>query len=339
MRKLNIVLIGYGYWGRNIARIILNHPLCKFLYIIDENKNRRESATQLIEERFVYENIHQLLIDNHNIDATIIATPVSTHYKLTKVCLLHKIPVLCEKVLSNDLEEIKELVHLSIEQKAYLDVDYTFLHNSVVQHIKASIDRDELGRLNYLTFKRTGLGPIREDVNVIYDLIPHDISILYYWLGMPQWVIANSRCVLTQSKADTVFVQIGYQKGLTIQLIASWASPLKQRMIEVVGEKKMFIFDDTSSSEKLKIYSTKSDYHSMATDFASFQLSLKSGDINIPQIDYPEPLNEMITHFLLNLHRKVEKDDSNYDFLINNSIIINAIITSSENKGKRIDIL
>lgn len=335
--KINIALIGYGYWGINLARVIKNNPDCELIAIVDIDETKRNKAKQHYNSCLILKDLSEIF-ELNNITSIVIATPVSQHFPIVSECLKKNIHVLCEKVLSDKIEEIEELIALAEKHQVILDVDYTFLENSIVKEIKRILDTKQLGEINYMTFKRTGLGPIRSDVNVIYDLLAHDISILIYWIGIPHWVISTERCILKNQKADIAFIQLGFENNIIVNLHASWLCPLKQRQIEVVGVKGMLIFDDTTPSEKLKIIYTNSDYQSMATDFGSFQLSIKSGDIVIPNIIYPEPLKEKFNSFLAKIrNNKIDKNKNNETIKIN-SKVLEAIRLSAAQNSKKINI-
>ncbi|MBL7777665.1 MAG: Gfo/Idh/MocA family oxidoreductase [Chitinophagales bacterium] len=296
-KKINVALIGCGYWGKNLARIINEHPFTQLVVVCDQDECRANSVAASY-GAIAFSTDFKITITNYNIDAVVVASPVGTHYEVVKFALHNRKHVLCEKVLSTSSAQITELIDDAKTNNLSLLVGHTFLYNSVVKYIKHAIDESHLGDLLHLTFKRTGLGPIREDVDVITDLATHDLSILTYWLGKPESITTTARSYLVSSKADIAFVQCRYPNGIIADIQVSWLNPIKQRMIEVVGSKQMMIFDDVSTTEKLKIIQTGRDYQSQVKDFGSFQLSVKDGDIIIPRISYPEPLYEEFDDFV-----------------------------------------
>lgn len=300
---LNVALIGCGYWGKNLARIISEHQYAKLYLLCDTNIEQARALQTIYFDSKVETDYETVLLDS-NIDAVIVSTPVSTHYQIVKDALKNGKHVLCEKVLSTSVDEVRALINEAQTNGLALVVGHTFLYNTIVKHIKTAIERGDLGELLYLTFKRTGLGPIRSDVDVISDLAAHDLSILYYWLGKPNSCLATSRNFLTSQKADIAFIHCEYTDGPIVDLQLSWLSPMKQRIIEVVGTKQMMVFDDVSTTEKLKIIKTGRDYQSQVRDFGSFQLSVKDGDIIIPSIPYPEPLREEFDDFIFTIRSK-----------------------------------
>lgn len=296
-KTIKIALVGYGYWGRNLARIVNNSEQCLLCAVIEISDRNLSEIKTLYPNVAIYKN-HLEISNEDDIDAVIVATPVDTHYQIVKHCLLCGKHVLCEKVLSTDMSEILFLKKLAIEKNKILMAGFTFIYNAIVKYMKAIIQNGDCGEILYVTCKRTGLGPIRSDVDVIYDLATHDLSILINLIGKPIYVQLIKNAILNKSKADVAFIQAAFENSVIADIQVSWLSPMKQRIIEVVGTKQMLIFDDVSTFEKLKIIKTGRDYQSMIKDFASFQLSVKDGDIIIPSIYYPEPLKEEIDDFI-----------------------------------------
>jgi predicted dehydrogenase len=278
------------------------------------------------------------VVDDVFVDAVIIATPVSSHYLIARKCLLKGKHVLCEKVLSTNLQEIKELKSISETNKIVLEIGFTFLYNSIVERIKKEISKNKLGNIIYLTFKRTGFGPIREDVNAYTDLMSHDLSMCLYWIGIPDWVQAVGINVIQNSVSDVSFVQLGYKNGVIVQMFCSWITPLKQRIVEIVGSNGMIIFDDVNNSEKLKMITPSSSYYKQAMDFGSFQLSLKSGDIVVPNIEYPEPLMTEVQGFINKVKslRKQKEEFDTVEISENVAHILNMIEKSIINNSSKI---
>jgi predicted dehydrogenase len=315
---MNIVLIGFGYWGKNMARAIKKNISCKLFGIVDNNQKQLDDASKIY-FGIKFFNSYLDILSEKEVDAVVIATPVYTHAQLAFTFLNAKKHVLCEKALSTNSEEVENLIKIAIDNNRILMVGYTFLYNSIVIDIKKRIESKQLGKLYYATFKRTGLGPIRNDVDVITDLAVHDISIAIFWFGMPCWAKCIKQDVFKNGNADIAFIQLGYSTGFIVNIHVSWINPMKQREVEVIGERQMLVFDDVSTTEKLKVINKGNDYFSKLDDFGSFQLSIKDGDILIPNIYYPEPLTEEINSFLeqiqtqkinhekLNIAKKVAK--------------------------------
>lgn len=335
--KIHVCLIGYGYWGKNLARVAKAHPNVKLKYIVDTNQYALNGISESYSEtHFIQDPL--LAFKDKSVNAVIIATPVSQHEYLVEQALLHDKHVICEKILTLNATSTLRLSCLAKSQNKVLMTGYTFLFNSVVQHIKKQIEEGVVGKISYLTFKRAGLGPIRKDVDVIADLAAHDISMLLFWIGRPHWVSAVSGNVLGESGADVAYIQMGYEDGMTISIQSSWISPIKQRIVEIIGENGMLIFDDVHPTDKLKIIKTETDYVQAAKDFGSFQLSVKSGDIIISNLPYPEPLVTELSYFVQSVYNNAFGTLDVDRIAIDVAFILDGIRNSLENNSQKMSI-
>lgn len=294
--RINVGLIGYGYWGKNLARVLEASMDFNLLYICDSLQEERFIAREKHGNTSVVADVNHIFNDN-TVGAIVVATPVHTHFSLVEAALQKGKHVLCEKILARSTNEVQILLNLATQKKRVLDVDYTFLHNSVVHIIKRYISDNEVGTVRYLTFKRTNLGPFRSDVDVIEDLASHDLSILHFLMGKPDWVLATGADFHGQGLLDLAFIHLGYNNGTTALIQTSWINPEKQRIVEVIGTKGMLVFDDVNPLEKLKLIKSKKEYTTQYDDFGSFKMLGIAGDIIIPNILYLEPLREKISFF------------------------------------------
>jgi predicted dehydrogenase len=302
-KTIKTALIGTGYWGRNILRVGMECAEIEIISITDLQSNNFSTITSQYPGIRTFTD-YKKAIDDNRVDAVIIVTPVSTHFEIVQYALKKGKHVLCEKVLCTDVAEEKALWQLANAQGKILMVDFTFLFNSAVRYIKSAITQKAFGRIYNITMKRLGHGPIRKDVDVITDLVTHDLSILHYWLGKPRWVNAHRQSLLGKNRADTAFIQLGFANNITAAIHVSWLNPLKQREVVITGEEQMMIFDDVHPTEKIRIIKRGREYHTSAKDFGSFQISIKDGDIIIPNVPYPEPLSEMLIHFVDRIRKK-----------------------------------
>ena len=207
--------------------------------------------------------------------------------------------VLVEKPLAGTVADAEALAALEKETGRVLMVGHTFLFNSAVRAIKGYIDNGLLGEIRYLYFTRTGLGPIRQDVNALWDLAPHDFSMLRYWLGSdPIDLVARGQSFLKPDTEDVVFVTLSYPDRVLASVHVSWLDPVKVRSVTVVGDRKMVVFDDTHPTEKLRIYDKGADYQPREGGFAEFIAAVRDGDIVIPRLDQREPLRDQLEHFV-----------------------------------------
>ena len=301
MPKLKIGLIGYGYWGPNFARVITEADNCELKYCIDKDEKCLEKAKSKYPSVIASGDYSDLLKDKE-IEAVVLATPTKTHYKIAKECILAKKHVFVEKPLSYSVEEAQELINLAEENKITLMVGHVFLFNPAVKYIKEAIDQGEIGQLRHLHFQRRNLGPIRKDVNVLWDLAPHDISMALYFIGArPHSAIASGESFLQEGIYDVVSVSLKFPGNIMVNMILSWIDPVKIRDIAIVGDKKMIVFDDVSSTDKVKIFNKNVSVIKDTQDvsFGQYQILLHAGDdVLTPAIPSAEPLKEEFLHFI-----------------------------------------
>lgn len=296
---LRIAIIGFGHWGPNYARILAGTLGGARLVACAEPASGRLAA---FERQYpsarAYADYRRLLREG-DLDAVIVATPTSTHREVVEDCLRAGLHVLVEKPLASTVEDAEALAALARESGRTLMVGHTFLFNPAVRAIKRYIDEGQLGKIRYLYFQRTGLGPIRQDVNALWDLAPHDLSMLRYWLGAdPIDLVARGEAYLKPGTEDVVFVTLKYPEQVLASIHVSWLDPVKVRRVTVVGDKKMVVFDDTHATEKLRIYDHGADYQPREGGFAEFIAAVRDGDILIPRLEPGEPLREELAHFM-----------------------------------------
>jgi predicted dehydrogenase len=245
-----------------------------------------------------YADYKRMLRDG-DVDAVIVATPTSTHRDVVEHCLTSGVHVLVEKPLAGTVADAEALAAIQKSTGRVLMVGHTFLFNPAVRAIKGYIEQGLLGDIRYLYFTRTGLGPIRQDVNALWDLAPHDFSMLRYWLGAdPVDLVARGQAYLKPGTEDVVFVTLNYPDRVLASVHVSWLDPVKVRSVTVVGDRKMVVFDDTHATEKLRIYDRGADYQPREGGFAEFIAAVRDGDIVIPRLEQREPLREQLEHFV-----------------------------------------
>ncbi len=294
---IKIGIIGYGYWGINLLRNFMNAENCQVKTVVDFRPERLQIAQKAYPNIGITTNFDDVLNDLE-IDAVVIATPVFLHFELAKKALLAGKHVLVEKPLTASLAEATELVELADSKKLKLAVDHTFLFTGSVQKIKSLVDSETLGKIQYFDSTRINLGLFQPDVNVIWDLAPHDISILNYIITeKPVSVICTGQSHTSARLENIAFLNVLYQSDFIAHFNCSWISPVKIRRILIGGDKKMCLYDDLEPTEKLKIYDTgfsyktEEDKHKMLVDY-------RVGDIFIPKIAQNEALNAMANDFI-----------------------------------------
>tara|TARA_Y100001954_G_C15773725_1_gene585809 strand:- start:782 stop:1786 length:1005 start_codon:yes stop_codon:yes gene_type:complete len=293
---LNLGLIGFGYWGPNFARVVHQSDDCNLAFICDKDEQKKAKAEKAYPETNIISDYNSFLKDN-KVDGVIVSTPLKTHYSIVKDLLEVGINVLCEKPLCYTSEELTSLQQAQKESGAIFMIGHTFLFNSAVEYIKTKSSSGDLGDIRYVYFNRTGLGPLRQDTNAMWDLAPHDVSIVLDLLGQaPKSVTAFGEIYLQENLHDVVFIIMEFPNNVIVKIHVSWLDPCKIRTMTVVGEKKMVVFDDVSL-DKVKIYDKGVSYQPNTGNFGDFQLAVRDGGISIPNISYKEPLKEEINHF------------------------------------------
>jgi len=283
MTELHFGVIGWGYWGPKIARNLESLPHALVTMVADTDVHRLASLK--VNQSGIKPTTLPEDVFRSDVDGVIIATPVRTHYQLAKGALEHGKHVLVEKPLTADVAEAEELVALAAEQQRVLMVGHTFEYNPAVNELRKLVQNGDLGRIYYIEAERVNLGLFRSDINVIWDLAPHDISILLYLLGKkPEQVKVQAHAHLQPDIHDIAHIDLGFADGMTAHIQVSWLHPCKIRRVTVIGDARMVVYDDTNPAEMLKIYNKGADVH------ADPVVSYRFGEITIPHIDWIEPL-------------------------------------------------
>jgi predicted dehydrogenase len=294
---VNVALVGFGYWGPNLLRNYVELPDAWISWVCDAN----EAALERCHRRYPYMPVtadYDEVLADPKVDAVLIATPISTHHALAKAALKRRKHVFVEKPLAASTNEAAELVELADARGLTLMVGHTFVFSPPVRKVKELLDAGELGDVRFITSQRVNLGLHQKDVSVIWDLATHDLSILYYWLGEEAAsVCAHGRACIDPAIPDVAFVNLTFSSGVVAALDVSWLSPVKLRRTIVVGSRKMLLYDDTETVEKVKLFDHGVDFKDPET-FGEFQLSYRTGDILAPKLPTAEPLFAEGQHFL-----------------------------------------
>ncbi len=280
---LHLGIIGWGYWGPKIARNLDTLPHVMVKTVADRDSSRLKS---LVNQSWTSTTTQVEEIFRSDIDGVVIATPVNTHYQLAKSALLHGKHVLVEKPLTASVAEAEELVTLAQDVQRVLMVGHTFEYNPAVNELRKIVQSGDLGKVYCVEAERLNLGLFRSDVNVIWDLAPHDISILLYLLGKkPHQVSVQAHAHIQPHIQDVAHLDLQFLDGMSAHVHISWLHPCKIRRVTVIGDLKMAVYDDTNPAEMLKIYNKGADVH------ADPVVSYRYGAITIPHIDWIEPLH------------------------------------------------
>ncbi|MBI4300131.1 MAG: Gfo/Idh/MocA family oxidoreductase [Chloroflexi bacterium] len=290
-----VAVIGCGYWGPNLVRNF--HQLGSLAACCDLSAERLKGIERLYPGVRTTQDL-QGLLDDPAIDAVVIATPARTHFSLARQALLAGKHVLVEKPLAMSSDEAGELIAAARKAQRALMVGHTFEYNPAVHKMKEYLRDGTLGDLFYVYSTRVNLGRVQQDLNALWSIMPHDISILVYLLdALPEAVSAHGASYVTPGVEDVVFMYLRFPDGVSAHVHGSWLDPGKVRRMTLVGSRKMVIYDDIDNEARLKVYDkgvlkTGADIH------GEFQLRLHSGDIYIPQISMAEPLRNECAHFL-----------------------------------------
>ena len=295
---VNIGVIGTGYWGPNLVRNFINQAGAQVRWVSDLSRERLQHMEGLYPFLKTTQDYMDLVRDP-GLDAIVIATPVSTHFKLAKAALEAGKHVFLEKPITANSEESLELIRIAREKNLVGMVGHTFIYSPAVTKIRDLITAGELGEVFYISTTRVNLGIFQEDINVVWDLAPHDISIFNHLLdSVPERAHAVGHSYIQPEIEDVSFCTFGYPGGKLAHVHVSWLDPNKIRKTTVVGSKKMLVYDDISNIEKIKIYDKGVDVQRHYDTFGEFQLAYRFGEINIPRLDDGEPLKTETAHFL-----------------------------------------
>jgi protoporphyrinogen oxidase/predicted dehydrogenase len=293
--RIRIAVVGLGYWGPNLVRNFAESPMFEMAYLCDLRPQALEASSRRYPGVPCTTRYEEVLRDA-TVDAIAIATPVSTHYSLAISALELNKHVFVEKPLAASSGEVADLTELADSKGLVLMPGHTFLYSPSVTAIKRLIDANELGEIYFVSSSRVNLGLHQPDVSVVWDLGPHDFSILRYWLGdLPAEVSAVSRSCLLPDVPDVAFINLRYPSGTVANVELSWLAPSKLRRTAIVGSEKMVVYDDTSN-EPVRIFDSGAQIPDPET-FGEYQLSYRTGDIVSPRIEATEPLALEIADF------------------------------------------
>ena len=293
-KKINVGIIGIGYWGINILRNFNEINECDVAYACDKDSSKLERIACDKKYRDVKRtNNYMDILKDNIVDAVVVATPVQSHFKVANDVLSSGKDVLIEKPMTYTPKESLELIAKAKKNDNILMVGHTFMYNSAVQEMK----KIDIGKLRYMHATRTGLGPIRNDVNAMYDLAPHDIYMMNYFTERrPTKVFADGRTYIQKEKGleDVVTLTLDYPHNILGTITVSWVNPVKTRSMTLVGENKMLVFEDPV----VTIYNKGVDYQPISGDLGEFSLSFRDGNIIQPLIKPNEPLKEECRYFI-----------------------------------------
>jgi predicted dehydrogenase len=285
---LKVAVVGYGYWGPNLVRNVLERPELSLEALCERDPARAQAFSAKVPNVPVIADLDELL-ENPALDAVIVATPPRTHHAIVKAALLAGKHVLVEKPLARTSLEAWDLIDTANTRGVLLMPGHTFLYSPPVSKVKQLIDEDMLGEIYFVTSARMNLGKYQQD-GVICDLAPHDISILLHWIEQPVVQVgATARSIFQPDVPETAFLTLTFANDAQANIEISWLAPRKVRQMVVVGSRKMVQYDDTSSDEAIRVYDRGMEF-TTPSNFGEYQLTYRSGDIVTPRLDAAEPL-------------------------------------------------
>jgi len=314
MNPLRIGIIGFGYWGPNLARNFYEMTDTELVAIADLKDDQLARAKAKYPHVTLAKDYRELF--KLNLDAVVVSTPPRLHFSVAKECLAHGLHVLIEKPMTDNSKDAEELIALAEKQGLALMVGHTFEYNTAVLALKQYVQNKELGDVYYLDTARLNLGLYSRKSNVIWDLAPHDISILLFLLDQkPISVSAQAVSCLLSGVYDVAYLNLIFPNNLTAYLHVSWLDPCKVRRVTVVGSKKMAVYNDMEAEAKIRLYDKGVDTPGYTNGFGEFQYNYRSGDISIPNIRYKEPLREECEHFITSIINHTEPRSSGHSGL------------------------
>jgi predicted dehydrogenase len=294
---IHVAVVGVGGWGKNLARAYYQIPECHLKYICDLDQQKLGQLRLQLPGTILTTRFEELLEDS-DLQAIVIATTAATHYPLCKAALQAAKDVFVEKPFVLAVGQAEELIQMATQEGRILMIGHLLEYHPVINRLKRMIDSKELGDIYYIYTQRVNLGTVRNDENALWNFSPHDISSILYLLGRePTDVSARGQSYLQPGIEDVVFLTMNFNGQSMAHIHVSWLDPHKIRKITIVGSKKMAVFDDIESTEKLRIYNKSAEQNSNYNSFAEY-VTLRFGDITIPHLKIEEPLRLECQHFL-----------------------------------------
>lgn len=296
--NITVGVVGCGYWGPNLIRNFRGLPDCNLAAICDQREERLRHLCSLYHGITAFTDCETLL-QMPELDAVAIATPVRHHFSLAKAALLAGKHTFIEKPMASSSAECEELIEIAQRQGLILMVGHTFLYSAPVRRIVEIVRAGDLGEICYINSRRLNLGLFQQDINVAWDLAPHDISIILHILGaFPTTVNCTGNAHVTQNVEDITNMSLSFSKRQFATIQSSWLEPRKVREMTIVGTKRMIVYDDLQNHEKIRVYDVRVERPPHYDTFAEFHYSYHYGDSYIPHLKQEEPLKLVCQHFI-----------------------------------------
>jgi predicted dehydrogenase len=332
---VGIAVVGAGAWGKNHIRVFSEIPNVRLKYVCDQDPSKLLSLQKAYPQTKMVENLDSILRDPE-VRGVVVASSALSHYSLSKEIMMADKDLLVEKPMALNTQDAREMLEIAEKRKRILMVGHLLIYHPVVDRLKEMVASGELGRIYYIYSQRVNLGVIRQDENALLSFAPHDLSVIFYLLEEePVVVTAHGECYIQKGIEDVVFLGLQFSDGKMANIHLSWLDPHKLRRITIVGSKKMVVFDDMEASEKLKIYDK--GVKNLSYDTYGEYLSLRFGDITIPNIKMTEPLRAEAEHFIQCIGSRKEPKTGGRDGL-KVVKILTAAQESLKKKGAPVDL-
>ena len=336
-KKIQIAVVGCGYWGPNLIRNFSALPQCQVRYVCDKDEKRLAHMKQLYPQVETTKEFEKIVGDKE-VDAVVVATNVHLHYELAKKSLEAGKHTFVEKPMTQTSEQGNALVQLATKKKLTLMVGHTFIYSAPVNRIQEIVESGDIGEIQYISSRRLNLGLFQKDINVAWDLAPHDISIILHLLGKPPVSVnCQGKAHIHKNIEDVTNMSLNFEDGGFATIHSSWLDPNKIREMVIVGSKRMIVYDDNQPLEKIKIFDKRVEAPPHYDTFAEFTYSYHYGDAYIPYIKQTEPLKVETQHFLDCIKSGKTPESSGLDGL-RVIQILEASSRSLKNGGAKVDI-
>ncbi|MEJ2147312.1 MAG: Gfo/Idh/MocA family oxidoreductase [Acidobacteriota bacterium] len=332
---IRIGVIGYGYWGPNIVRNLMGHADCDVAMICDASPCSLERARKLYPGAKLSTDAHELL-RSPSLDAVAVITPVSTHFSFAKEALENGKHVFVEKPFTLTSDQGRQLIDLADKNNLMIMVDHTFLFTGAVRKIKELVDQDSLGKLYYYDSTRVNLGLFQHDVNVVWDLAPHDLSIMDHLIpGRPEALVATGETHFNGFE-DVAYITVYYSDSVIAHFNVNWLSPVKVRMTLIGGEKRMMVWNDLEPDEKIKVYDKGVEVETRGEVY-DLLVSYRTGDMLAPKVEPVEAL-KLETRYFLDCIEKGERPFNDGQAGVRIVEMLEAADQSIHNRGRLVEL-
>jgi predicted dehydrogenase len=337
LKMITVGVVGVGYWGPNLIRNFVSNSDTDMKVCCDLKENQLERIRKLYPKIETTKNYKDIIKDG-KIDLVAVCTPVFTHYEIAKDALQAGKHVLIEKPMTSNTAQAEELINIAEKKNLKIFVDHTFIYTGAVRKIKELITKGEIGELYYFDSVRINLGLFQHDVNVLWDLAPHDISIMDYLLEKrPESIVATGADHLGSGFENVAYLTVYYPDNFIAHIHTNWLSPVKIRETLIAGTKKMIVWDDNQPSEKVRIYDTGIEVIQSVDQVYNMLIQYRTGDMYCPKLDSTEALTFEIQHIVDCLTKNTKPMvDGRLGWMVVR--ILEASQESIKNRGKEIKI-